>query len=154
MAHTLGLRMETAHCLMKSRSHLGRKSLCFGRVGTDEQEDTSLSIYYQAILSPSRKAVAFVIYDDSHLGSISFSHFVPPTWKEMFIQWLICKGASEERWCVDQTLPCFFSGWVPVTHSWSSVVGRTPQNLRKICKSALSFDANWFSLLETWCISL
>lgn len=36
----------------------------------------SLSIYYQAILSSLRKALAFVIYGDSHLGSISSSHFV------------------------------------------------------------------------------
>lgn len=59
----------------------------------------SLSIYYQAILSPRRKALAFVIYNDLHLGSRSFSHFVAPTWKEMFIQWLICKGASGDGLC-------------------------------------------------------
>jgi hypothetical protein len=57
------------------------------------QEDTSLSIYYQAILSPLRKALAFLIFDDLHLPSISFSHFVAPNWKENFI---LCKGANEE----------------------------------------------------------
>lgn len=55
-----------------------REGLCFGKAGTDEREDTSLSIYYQAILSPWRKALEFLICDDSHLGSISFSHLLLP----------------------------------------------------------------------------
>lgn len=65
MGHTAGMGMETAHPLIRSRSGLGRKkSLCFGKVGTDEQGDMSQLIYYQATPSPSRKTLAFVIYDD------------------------------------------------------------------------------------------
>lgn len=74
---------DSVHHLLRSRFGLRRKKgLCFGKAGTDDQEDMSLSIYYQAILSPWRKALTFLIYGDSHLGSISFSHFVTPTWKE------------------------------------------------------------------------
>lgn len=111
MGHSLGIRMETLFIPWK-RSRFGlhrREGLCFGKAGTDEREDTSLSIYYQAILSPWRKALEFLIYDDSHSGSISFSHVVTPTWKKTFIQWLICKGASEEKWCVDKDPPWLFS---------------------------------------------
>lgn len=76
----------SVHPLLRSRFGLRRsKGLCFGKASTDEQQETSLSIYYQAILSSWRKALAFLIYNDSHLRSISFSHFVTPTWKETFV---------------------------------------------------------------------
>lgn len=72
--------METVHSLIRSRFGLGRKeSLCFGKVGTDEQGDTSSLIYYQAPPSPSRKALAFVIYDDyAWETSLSLILLLPP----------------------------------------------------------------------------
>lgn len=51
---------NSVHPSIRSRFGLQRKKgLCFGKAGTDEQEDMSLSIYYQDILSPWRKALHF-----------------------------------------------------------------------------------------------
>lgn len=111
------------------RSGPGRKkSLGFGKVGTDEQEDTALSIYYEAVLSSSRKALAFVIYEDSHLGSISLFHCIAPTWK--CIPRLICKEAGYGRGCIDADTPLlFFRVGARDTQLFRSC-GEAAQNLR------------------------
>jgi len=132
MGETLGTKMEALFVPWK-RSRFGlhrREGLCFGKAGTDEQEDMSLSIYYQAILSPWRKALEFFIYDDSHSGSISLSHLVTPTWKKTFIQWLICKGASEEKWCVGKDPPLLFLGVGACATQLFWCWGKLPQNPR------------------------
>lgn len=88
-----------------------RRAFALGSLAqkSERQEDTSLLIYYQVSLLPLRKALAFLIFDDSHLPSIFFPpHFVSPNWKEKFIQGLICEGESEERVCVGGDLPLPF----------------------------------------------
>ena len=149
VGHALEVRMEGLFIpRWGSRFGLGRrKGLCFGEASTDEREDTSLSIYYQAILSSWRKALAFLICNDSHLRSISFSHFVTPTWKEMFIRWLICKGASEERWCVDEDPPLLFFRVGACDTQLFQCCGEAATESEKhshkcICHCACSFHAN------------
>lgn len=88
----------SVHPLLRSRFGLRRsKGLCFGKASTDEQQETSLSIYYQAILSSWRKALALLIYNDSHLRSISCSHLVTPTWKETCVHLVAHLQRSEWR---------------------------------------------------------
>lgn len=73
------------------------------------QEDTSLLIYYQVGFPPLRKALAFLIFDDSHLPSIFFfSCSVSPNWKKKTIRGLFCKGTSEESRYMEYDLPLPF----------------------------------------------
>lgn len=73
------------------------------------QEDTSLLISYQVSFPPLRKALAFLIFDDSHLPSIfSFSYSISPSWKKKIIQGLFCKGTSEESRYMEDDLPLPF----------------------------------------------
>jgi hypothetical protein len=52
-----------------------RRALALGSLAqkSRRREDMSLLIYYQVSLPPLRRALAFLIFDDSHLPSIFFS---------------------------------------------------------------------------------
>lgn len=107
-----------------------RRALALGNLAQKRgrQEDMSLLIYYQVSLPPLRKALAFLIFDDSHLPSIFFPpHFVSPNWKEEFIQGLICKGESEERRCVGDDLPLPFGGLSACDRHCFKTVGKMPR---------------------------
>lgn len=93
-------------CLLVWSQHdLGRGGPCFGKLvqACRRQEDTSLLIYYQVSFPPLRKALAFLIFDDSHLPSVFFPLilFLP----------IGRKNSSRDSFAKEQVKKAMHGGW-------------------------------------------
>lgn len=153
----LGIGMEkAAHPLVRVDWSWEEKGFCFGKAGADEQENTLLSIYYQASFSLEQGFSVFNLWWFTFAKCLFFSfHFVAPNWKEKFIPWFIWKGASEERWCVDDHPSLPFWGVGAFVHIAVLVLWGNCHRIRKTDTNYLPwciFFSCKFSLLETWYI--